>query len=349
LVARFSGISGQPIPRLPRIKDVEGMIRLENGVIDVDNLTGIIGVTKLPSITAKITGLPESPKVQARLTGAFVVEEVKDDETAQIWKALGIERFSGAGNTDLSLLLAFDKPEDIQIKGKFVLKGFRLKTSLTPVSFEDIHMETTLSAETLDISRCALVVTVPATKDSPKGTFKLAMNGKVMNWRSRPKLALNRLKTSAIPLPSIASIVPWDALGEYSDRIKETLLAGGTISVEALTTPPVDLTSPPKDIDSLVKRSTAVIRIADVNIKRGPNLPGIEGITGRVRLKKGVLSAEKIALRHGPIALPDLNVRATHLFTQPKIDAHLKGHIRIGASPLPRFKEMLLEYGFKDV
>jgi len=349
LVARFSGISGQPIPKLPRIKDVEGMIRLENGVIDVDRLTGTIGVTKLPAITAKITELLESPKVQAQLTGAFVVEEVKDDETKQIMKALGIERYSGAGNTDLSLQLAFDKPEDIQIKGKLVLKGFRLKTSLSPASFEDIHMETTLSAGTIDISRCALEVTVPATKDSPKGTFKLAMNGKVTNWRSRPKLALNRLKTSAISLPSIASIVPWNALGVYSDRIKKILLAGGTVSVEEFTTPPVDLTSPPKDIDSLVKRSTAVIRIADVNVNWGPNLPGIEGTTGRVSLKKGVLSADKIALRHGPIALPDLNVRATHLFKQPKIDAHLKGHIRIGSPPLPRFKEMLLEYGFKDV
>ena len=98
-----------------------------------------------------------------------------------------------------------------------------------------------------------------------------------------------------------------------------------------------------------MKRSTAVIRVADIDIHYSPSMPGIEGITGHFSLKKGVLSADKIALRHGPIALPDLNVRATQLFKQPKINAHLKGHVRIGASPLPRFKEMLLAYGIKDV
>jgi uncharacterized protein involved in outer membrane biogenesis len=349
LAARFSGISGRLIPRLPGVKDVGGMVRLENGVVDVGNFTGTIGVTRLPAITAKITGLPESPKVQAQLTGAFVVGAKKDDETKIILKALGIERISGAGDTDLSMHFAVGKPEDMQVNGRLSLKGFRLKTSLIPAVFEDIHMETAITADALEISDCALKVTIPAGKTSPKGQFKLSLNGKVTNWRNRPKLVLNHLKTTAISLPSMVSVVPWDALGEYGDRVKEILLAGGTISVERLKAPPVDLTSPPKDIDSLTKRLDAMIRVADINIKRGPNLPGIEGITGHLSLKKGVLSADKIALRIGPIALPDLNVRADHLFTKPKIDAHLKGHIRIGTPPIPKFKELLLAYGFKDV
>ena len=349
LTARFSGISAYTLPELPTIKEVEGSIRLENGVIKIDGLKGRVGTANLPSISAVVINLLDAPEVQAQLNGSLVVGGLTDEKMIKLLRPAGINKMAGTADLDLSLKLAIAKPEDLQLNGTIGLRGFNLGISLTPVSFEDIHLNAAITADAVDVSDCNLMVIVPATETSPAGKFKMMVSGKVSDLRKRPKVSLRRLKTSPISLPTMVSVVPWDAFGKESERIKQILLAGGTVSVEELAMPSIDLTSPPKDVASLAERTSAVIRVADINIRLGPNMPGIEGITGNFSLKKGVLSADKIALRHGPIALPDLNVRATHLFKQPKIDAHLKGHIRIGASPLPKFKERLLAYGIKDV
>lgn len=348
LSARFSGISAYTLPELPTIQEVEGSVRLENGVIRIHNLKGRVGTATLPSISAVIVNLLDTPEIQAQMKGSLVVARLTDKKMIKLLKPVGINRMAGTADLDLSLKLALAKPEDFQLNGTIGLRGFDLGTTLTPVSFKDIHLNAAIDADAVDISDCRLTVTVPAGEASPAGEFKIMMSGTVSDLRKRPKATLRRLKTSAISLPSLVSVVPWDALGKEREIIKQIFLAGGAISIEEMVTPSIDLTSPPKDVASLAKRSSAVIQVADINIHPGPKIPGIEDITGKVSLKKGVLNAEKLSLRHGPIALPDLNVRATHLFTQPKVDARLKGHIRLGASPIPRFKELLLAYGFKD-
>lgn len=349
LKAEFSGISAYTLPELPTIEEVEGSIRLESGVVHIDGLKGRVGTAELPSISAVVVNLLDAPKVQALVKGSLVVGGLTDEKMIKLLGPVGINKMAGTADLDLSLKLAFAKPEELQVNGTIGLRGFTLGTTLTPASFTDIHLNAAIAADTVDVIDASLMVNVPAAETSPAGQFKIALSGKVSDLRKRPKVLLRRLKTSSISLPSLVSVVPWDALGKESEKIKQILLAGGSFSVEELVMPSIDLTSPPKDVASLAERSTAVIRIADINVKPGPKIPGIEGITGLLSMKRGVLNAEKIALRHGPIALPDLNVRATHLFTQPKIDAHMKGHIRIGEAPIPKFKEMLLEYGFKDV
>ncbi len=348
LNARISDISASTLPELPTIQEVGGTIRLANGVVTVEDLKGRVGTATLPPISAVVANLMDAPEIQAQVTGPLVVTGLTDEKMIKLLRPAGINKMAGAADLNVSLKLATAKPEDLQLEGTIELRGFSLGTSFTPAFFEDIHLKAAVSGDTVDVSEADLMITLPEAGKSPERQFKVALSGKVSDLRKQPKVSLRRLKTAPIHLSSLASVVPWDAFGKESEKIKQVFLLGGTVSVEELLMPSIDLTSPPKDLASLAERSSAMIQVANINIKHAPGIPGLEDITGLVSLKKGVLNAEKISLRHGAIALPDLNLHATHLFAQPKVDARLKGHIQIGKSPMPKFEELLLEYGFKN-
>jgi len=76
------------------------------------------------------------------------------------------------------------------------------------------------------VTNLSTAVTVPASSSSPKGRFDLQLEARVDEWSRRPAVTLQRMRTSPVALPVVASLVPWEKLGESAEPVKQTLLKG---------------------------------------------------------------------------------------------------------------------------
>jgi len=275
--ARVSGISGQPTPRIPIIKDVDGKVQLEGGAVHVDDLSGRIGPAVLSGAQATIHGVWDKPILEARVTGPLKMADPPDEISKKLLADVGLKDVEGTAELDLSLRLAFAEPEQFQLKGKFGLRNVSVATRLFPATFKALNAAAEISPEALVVSSLSADVTTPDDKNAPGGKFKVTVRN---------------FKTSPIPVSSLSAVVPWDKIGTDADRIKETLAAGGTFSIEKFTISNIDLKKPPKDAASLFAGIQAGIRLDNVSVRPHLRLPMVEGIKGRVDIDKGALSAK---------------------------------------------------------
>ena len=69
---------------------------------------------------------------------------------------------------------------------------------------------------------------------------------------------------------------------------------GGTVTVEALTLPPINLSAPPPTPAELIPRVNAAVSVTDLAAQPTPDLPRFESITGHLNLANGVLTATDV-------------------------------------------------------
>jgi uncharacterized protein YhdP len=346
---RVSGLSAQPLPQLPDVEDITATLRLRKGTIKVEGLTARVGPASLPQITAEITDLLEKPEVAAHLHGQLKVSEITDEKTIKLLRERGIEKLAGTAELDLALHLETARPEHFSLQGNVGLRNFQLGTSLAPASLEGLNADIAMTPDAADISSLSTTVVVPAVENAPGGRFTVELNGKVDNWRDQPTVTLHSLRTSPVSLPALVPIVPWDKLGDSAQRIKEILLAGGTVSIEDLAFSKLDPKNLPRHPESLVSRIKGALSFADIAVRPSPTLPRLEGLTGRVNLEKGVLSASDVQARMGPLTLPTIGLRVTHLTDHPKVSAQVKGPLRIKGAGHTDLEKLLMEYGLKSL
>lgn len=346
---RVSGISGQLISEYPKVKNIEGILKLEKGVLRIEDLTGRVDSANLPKIQATITDLLEKPKIEATLKGPLIVAEVTDVTVKKLLADIGINKMDGSAGLDLAFKLATAHPERFHLLGKIAFRNVNFKSSLNPASVMGLNADVALTKEALDISALSTNVVIPADKTSKGGSFKLEFNGKVNNWRTHPTLNILSVKTSPISLASLSPAVPWDKLGAMTDQIEETLAAGGSISLERIGVSKIDLKQPPQKPASLIAGMNGVISIKDVSVKASPLMPRLEGITGRMSLQKGILDVKNVKLRMGPATLPDLSLRVTDITKNPKVAAKLQGTVQLGKVNRPDFNKLLEDYGLRNL
>ena len=349
MTARFSGISGQLISEYPKFENIEGILNLENEVLRIEGLTGKVGSANLPIIQATITDILNNPKIEAALKGPLTVTEATDEQTKKLLTDFGINKMDGTAELDLTLKLATAHPERFGLQGKIGLRNFNFGSNLNPASVMGLNADAVLTPGVLDISALSTKVVIPADKTSKGGSFKLEFNGKVNNWRTHPTLSILSLKTSPILLASLSPAVPWDKLGALAEQIKETLAAGGSISIERIGVSKIDLKQPPQKPASLLAGMNGGIRFKDVTVKASPLIPRLEGITGRISLHKGILDVNNVKLRMGPVTLPVLSMRATDITNKLKVTAKLKGMVQLGKVDQANFKKLLEHYGLKNL
>ena len=349
MTARFSGISGQLISEYPKVENVEGILHLENEVIRIEGLTGKVGPANLPRIQATITDILKNPKIEATLEGPLTVTEATDEKTKKLLTDFGINKMDGTAELDLTLKLAAAHPERFDLQGKIAFRNFNFGSNFNPASFIGLNADAVLTPGVLDISTLSTHVVIPADKTSKGGSFKLEFNGKVNNWRTHPTLSILSAKTSPILLASLSPAVPWDKLGVPAEKIKETLAAGGSISIERIVVSKIDLKQPPQKPASLLAGMNGVIRFKDVAVKASPLIPRLEGITGRISLHKGILDVNNVKLRMGPATLPNLTMRITDITDKPKVAAKLQGIIQLGKVDQTNFKKLLERYGLRNL
>lgn len=346
---RVSDVSVRPSPELPKVEDITGTVRLEKGVAKVEGLTARVSSISLPEITAEITDLLEKPEMAAHLQGQLKVGEITDEKTVKLLRDRGIEKLVGTVELDLVVHLETARPEHFSLEGEVGLRDFQLMTSLVPASLEGLNADITVTPETADISTLSTAVVVPAVGTSPGGRFTVQLNAHVENWRQQPTVTLRSLKTSPVSLPSLVPIVPWDRFGKSAELIKETLLAGGTVTIEDLAFSKLNPQKLPTDPTSLVSTAKGAMSFANIAARPSAAFPRLEGITGRVSLDKGVLRASNVQARMGPLTLPTMGFRATNLTDHPRVSAHAKGPMKLAGTADANVEKLLMEYGLKSL
>ncbi len=350
MVAQLVGITVQPFPEGLKLENINGTIHLVNGVAQLKGFQSQFGSTTLPELSAKISNLLENPKIEASIIGQLKVNETFNEEYGKTIRDLGLEKLAGAAEVDLTLVLDSARSEDFQVQGNIGLRDMLVKTAHSPALLQGLNADIAITPEVADLSQFSSTVSLKAGATSPKEQFNLEFKGRIDDWRRNPAITIHGLKTSPIFLSLLASMVPWDKLGESAKPVKEILVSGGTLTIEDLALPKIDLSKPPKDPTRLIPKVKLVAIFDDITVpSMKKTLPRVEGITGSLNLENDTLTADKVSAKVGPLSLPTINLHAKNLSTKPKVTLSAKGPIKVAAASNEEVKKLLKEYGFKSL
>jgi hypothetical protein len=347
--SRISGVSIELSPDMPRIKNVDASVRLLGDTAQVQVQGAQFTTVDLPSISGKVTKLFAEPRIEATVNGPLRVSKNPPEDLAAFFRRSGLEEVRGSAEFDTRVLLDTSHPANLQISGKIALRDVHAKASLSPARLEGIHADLVVTPEVVHIKGLSTRVSVPTLASSPGGRFDLRLEARVDEWSRKPAVTLQRLETSSVPLPVVASLVPWEKLGESAEPVKRILLNAGTMAIENLALPKVALADLPKSPAQLLPGARAAARFAGLDLQPYAELPPLENIRGRISLEAGVLTATGVEGRVGSLSLPDLNIRASRLDSRPKVGVWAKGPVHLAATSDEKVEDLLKRYGLKSL
>ena len=352
LTAAISGLSVQPskvLPKVPKAENINAAIRMNEGIIKVDNITAEMTAVSLPKISVQISQLSQKPQIETKLNGPIKIADADDESLQKLFSDSGIDKLTLEGDLDLAVQLDSARPENFSIEGTADLKDGLVKTSYSPVVLQNLNADVTLASDTASISNLAATALLPAGKGSPETPVNLALQARLTNLGQRPSLILQSLKTSPISLPALAAVIPWEQFGNAPKVVKDVLHDGGTIEINHLSLPSIDLTEPFNDPDKLLSAAKGSVNLAGVTVRPVLSLPAIEGISGHPSLEKGVLTATDLKARIGPLTTPTMSIQVTHLTDQPQYKVAAKGSVRLAESKDVVVEKILQESGLKSL
>jgi len=349
LTARIAGVSVRPSPDTPKIRDVSGILRLANGVAEVEGLRGRVGAVSLPAISARITGVLAQPRLEGTVKGQLRIGTTPEEDVTALLRRLGLDAVYGAADLDLAFALETAKPEDIRLQGRIGLREVTAKAVLSPAQLEGLTADLTLTPDVATIANLSATLAVPAAGSTPAGRVGLRLQGRIDGWRRRPAVTLQRFATSPISLPVAASLVPWDTMGESAGALRAILMDGGSVTIEELSLPRIDLSKPPKELTVLLPQAKAVATLADLKFQLHPGVPKFERMTGRASLDGGVVTATGVRGQVGILSLPGISFRASHLDTHPRVTVQAKGPVQLAETRDPKSAELLKDLGLQSL
>jgi hypothetical protein len=301
LTAQVSGMSLGLSPTIPRFRNIRGTVRLADGIALIQGLRAQVASVDLPEISAKITNVFKAPKVQATIQGQLALPQVPDEELAAFLRRFGVEEARGAAEVDLAVTVDTAQPEKFQLEGNVGLREVKVKTGVSPARLEGLTADLAITPAVVQVSTLSTTVLVPPTASAPGGRFTAQLVARVDGWRGSTAITLQHFKTSPVPLPLVAALLPWETIGKSAAPIEAVLRGGGTGTVEALTLPPINLSAPPPTLAQLIPRVNAAVSVTDLAAQPTPTLPKFESITGHLNLANGVLTATDVRGRVGPL------------------------------------------------
>ena len=352
LAGTISGVSVHPTPKLPimpRSENISSAFRLTQGVLEVDNLTGEMAAVSLPEISGRITRLADQPLIEVRLKGPIKITEAIDDSVNALWYRLGFEKLALDGVVDLTVEVDTAQSRKFGILGTAQLRDSLLKTSFSPAVFQGLSADVALAVDTATVSNLATTVMLPTGKGSSEKQARLTVDGTLSDWRHHPVLNLKNLKTSPVPLSALAAAIPWQRFKKPPLIVAESFQAGGTVEIDHLSLPPIDLSEPLKDPVSLLSAANGSIRLEGVSVRPGASFPLIEDITGQPKLENGVLTSKDTVARIGPLTTPTMTIEVTNLTSQPKFRIMAKGPMRITGTKDETVERLLQDYGLESL
>jgi uncharacterized protein involved in outer membrane biogenesis len=349
LAARVSGVSVPSWPNAPKFRRVGGVLRLARGVADVEGVRGQFASVQLPTISTRITGLPAQPRMEGTVKGPLKVETGADADVAALLRQVGLEQVGGTANMNLAFALEAARPKDVRLQGRVGLRGVTAKTAFSPARLESLTADVAIAPDAAEISNLSTTLVVPTAASASGGRVTVALQGRIDAWSRQPALTLHHLRTSPISLPVAASLVPWDSMGESAGALRAILLAGGSVMIEELILPRIDLSKPPKDLTLLLPQAKAVAALTDLAFQLHPEYPKFERMTGRASLDGGVVTATGVRGQIGFLVLPDISFQVTRLDTHPRVTVQSKGPVQLAETRDPKIAELLKGLGVKSL
>ena len=349
LTSRISGVSLGLSPSIPKIANIDARVHLMQGVATVQVLAAQFTTVDLPSISGKVTNLLGKPRVEASVKGPLLVSKEPVEELKTFFRRFALEEADGSADVDATVVVETSEPEDFQVRGKVELRDVWAKTSLSPARLEALHAGLAISPDLANVTNLSTTVVVPATGAAPEGRFDLQLQGLIDGWRGEPAITLQRFKTSPVALRVVALLVPWEKLGESAGPVKEILHGGGTVTVEQAALSKTKLSYITKEPVQLLPKAEAAAAFSNLMAQPAPYLPVFEGFSGQVNLEKGVLTATNVRGRVGPLSLPDMTIRVTHMEEHPRVAVRAKGPVHLAATRDADVEKLLKEYGLKSL
>ncbi|MEE9497574.1 MAG: AsmA-like C-terminal domain-containing protein, partial [Desulfobacterales bacterium] len=121
------------------------------------------------------------------------------------------------------------------------------------------------------------------------------------------------------------------------------------IVIEQAVLPEIDLAEPPATVEAFLTGINMTAQVSGVSLQPSPDLPKIEGIAGRITFENGALATTDMRARVGPLSLPDVSIRVTHITEQPKVTVRVKGPLQIEASSDEIAAKLLMAHGLKSL
>jgi hypothetical protein len=347
--SRILGVSVELAPGIPRIKDIDIHVRLALGTARVQVMKARFTTVDLPSISGQVAELFESPLIDVTVKGPVQVSGQPPGDLGAFFRRCGLEEVDGSVDLDAAVVVDTSQPESFQVRGNAVLRDVLAKASVSPARIEGLNADLSVTPEVAKVTNLFTAVSIPAETSVSVGRFDLRLEARVDEWSQRPAVTLQRMKTSPVALPVVASLIPWEKLGKSAEPVKQTLLNGGTVVIEEAALPKVELLNLPKSPAELLPNAKVAAGFAGLEIEPDPSLPGVEDIRGRITLENGVLTAAGVQGRMGPLSLPDLNIRVSRLDSRPKVAVRAKGPVHLAATSDGRVEELLKRYGLKSL
>jgi uncharacterized protein involved in outer membrane biogenesis len=349
LTSRISGVSLELSPGIPKITNIDARVHLQQGVASVQVLGAQFTTVNLPGISGKVTKLLGKPRVEAAVKGPLRVNKDPVEELGAFFLRCGLEEANGSADLNATVVVEISQPENVQVRGNIELRDVQAKTSLSPARLEGLHADLVITPDMANVTNLSTAVTVPAGASEPGGRFELQLEGRVDAWSRQPAITLQRIRTSPVALPVVASLVPWEKLGESAEPVKQTLLHGGSVTIEDVALPKIEVFNPPKSFTQLLRRTWAAAHFADLTVQPYSTLPGFEDVEGSIKLENGVLALTGARGRMGPLSLPDLTIRVTHMDEHPRVAVQAKGPVHLAATRDVEVEKLLKEYGLKSL
>ena len=206
-----------------------------------------------------------------------------------------------------------------------------------------------LLSKRIEIADLSTVMVMPKTNKTQSGRFSIKLKGRIDDWQKDPVVLIRSLSTSPIPLNPVVSMIPWEQIGDQADPVKKILLAGGSLKINNISLPGINLNKPPKDIKKVIAKTKAAISISDIVIHPYPALPVIDGISGNISMDKGVLNISKTQGRMGPVTFPSIKLQASGFNDDLQITTSLKGPIKVMGTDHKTIEKFLKGKGFKNL
>jgi len=345
LNAKLSDLTVPKTKGFPEVDTINGSVRLDNGSLEIENLTASIASIQLPKINASINHIFDRPIISADVRGSIQVPVSGNAAVDQWLKGIGIEKLSGAADVDMKLKMDPHNSGNFQLEGKSSLKKVSIKTVFSTAFLDALDADVTIDPETVEILNCSTTLSLPSGGKPAGGEVNIEFAGKVDQWRRNPLLTLHRFKSSSISLPELASVIPLKQTGTPTKSIRESLSTGGRVSVLNLVFSKLDTKKLKEDTQTLFSTLKADLSFSDLNLQIDESFPRFETLSGRLNLEKNVLTVKGLKGRLEHLTLPTIDMQITDVFNKPKVSLKAKGPMQLEAGKQDRVRKLLRENG----
>jgi len=201
ITAHVSGISVQPSPMMPKIKEITGRLKLEKSVVKATDIQATIGPLSLPAINIHAANIAEHPKVVLRAKGPLKVAATADEQVKKLLLNYGLKTLTLAAEIDVSADFNQRRPEDWTANGSFELKGLHAQSHPAAVSVDDLKGQVKFRREkTMNITAQDITARI---NQAP-----VRLSGKILGIGSPEMLVSVRAYARKLDLSHLAELLP---------------------------------------------------------------------------------------------------------------------------------------------